>query len=140
MLSLLCRWKTYAWLALTTSSASVPPELSRHRYASVEELQALGLVLHLTRVERRLAIVCWDPTIENRSDCATIIAVPPADYGGTELFLAHLAEGLQQLGLEVVVADREERVVVDRVALRRLALLGLEERRPPVPGPEIQRG
>src|SRR5438552_19133406 len=31
------------------------------------------------------------------------IAVPPADYGGTELFLAHLAEGLQQLGLEVVV-------------------------------------
>jgi hypothetical protein len=31
------------------------------------------------------------------------IAVPPADYGGTELFVAHLAEGLLQLGLEVVV-------------------------------------
>jgi hypothetical protein len=31
------------------------------------------------------------------------IAVPPGDYGGTELFVAHLAEGLQQLGVEVVV-------------------------------------
>ena len=75
----------------------------------------MGLVLHLTRVERRLAIVCWDPTIENRSDCATIIAVPPADYGGTELFLAHLAEGLQQLGLEVVVyTNRESTVKAER--------------------------
>jgi glycosyltransferase involved in cell wall biosynthesis len=36
------------------------------------------------------------------------IAVPPADYGGTELFVAHLAEGLCQLGLEVVVYTNGE--------------------------------
>jgi glycosyltransferase involved in cell wall biosynthesis len=34
---------------------------------------------------------------------APFIAVPPADYGGTELFVAHLAEGLQKNGIEVVV-------------------------------------
>jgi glycosyltransferase involved in cell wall biosynthesis len=43
------------------------------------------------------------------------IAVPPADYGGTELFVAHLAEGLCQLGLEVVVyANGESTVHADR--------------------------
>ncbi|PYX32440.1 MAG: glycosyl transferase [Acidobacteria bacterium] len=31
------------------------------------------------------------------------IAVPPTDYGGTELFVAHLAEGLKKAGIEVVV-------------------------------------
>jgi glycosyltransferase involved in cell wall biosynthesis len=39
------------------------------------------------------------------------IAIPPADYGGTELFVAHLAEGLQQLGLEVVVYTNRESTV-----------------------------
>ena len=39
------------------------------------------------------------------------IAVPPADYGGTELFVAHLAEGLCQLGLEVVVYTNGESTV-----------------------------
>src|SRR6059058_4383863 len=34
---------------------------------------------------------------------APFIAVPPADYGGTELFVAHLAEGLQTSGHQVVV-------------------------------------
>lgn len=43
------------------------------------------------------------------------IAVPPADYGGTELFVAHLAEGLSQLGLEVVVyANGESTVHTER--------------------------
>ena len=31
------------------------------------------------------------------------IAVPPKDYGGTELFVAQLAEGLKQNGIDVVV-------------------------------------
>ncbi len=31
------------------------------------------------------------------------IPVPPKNYGGTELFIAHLAEGLDRLGFEVVV-------------------------------------
>jgi glycosyltransferase involved in cell wall biosynthesis len=31
------------------------------------------------------------------------IAVPPADYGGTELFVAHLAEGLQKVDVQAVV-------------------------------------
>jgi glycosyltransferase involved in cell wall biosynthesis len=39
------------------------------------------------------------------------IAIPPADYGGTELFVAHLAEGLQQLGLEVCVYTNRESTV-----------------------------
>ena len=39
------------------------------------------------------------------------IAVPPADYGGTELFVAHLAEGLQELGRDVVVYANGESTV-----------------------------
>jgi glycosyltransferase involved in cell wall biosynthesis len=46
---------------------------------------------------------------------APFIAVPPADYGGTELFVAHLAEGLQNAGAEVVVyANGESNVNVER--------------------------
>ncbi|MBV9623247.1 MAG: glycosyltransferase family 4 protein [Acidobacteria bacterium] len=36
------------------------------------------------------------------------IAVPPEDYGGTELFVAHLAEGLQREGIDVVVYTNGE--------------------------------
>jgi glycosyltransferase involved in cell wall biosynthesis len=43
------------------------------------------------------------------------IAVPPEDYGGTELFVAHLAEGLHKAGAEVVVyANGDSRVNVER--------------------------
>lgn len=39
------------------------------------------------------------------------ISVPPARYGGTELFIAQLAEGLKKLGLDVVVyANGQSRV------------------------------
>jgi glycosyltransferase involved in cell wall biosynthesis len=39
------------------------------------------------------------------------IAVPPADYGGTELFVAQLAEGLRKIGVEVVVYTNGESTV-----------------------------
>jgi glycosyltransferase involved in cell wall biosynthesis len=39
---------------------------------------------------------------------APFIAVPPANYGGTELFVAHLAEGLQKAGIEVVLYTNGE--------------------------------
>jgi glycosyltransferase involved in cell wall biosynthesis len=39
------------------------------------------------------------------------IAVPPADYGGTELFVAHLAEGLQRIGVGVRVYTNAESTV-----------------------------
>jgi glycosyltransferase involved in cell wall biosynthesis len=43
------------------------------------------------------------------------IAVPPLNYGGTELFIAHLAVGLKKLGHEVVVyANGESTVPVER--------------------------
>ena len=43
------------------------------------------------------------------------IAVPPADYGGTELFVAQLAEGLQKTGIDVVVyTNGESSVKVER--------------------------
>ncbi|HXZ80625.1 MAG TPA: glycosyltransferase family 4 protein [Terriglobales bacterium] len=46
------------------------------------------------------------------------IAVPPADYGGTELFVAHLAEGLSKEGVEVIVyANGESTVGVERRSL-----------------------
>ena len=46
---------------------------------------------------------------------APFIAVPPADYGGTELFVAHLAEGLRNSGAQVVVyANGESTVNVER--------------------------
>jgi len=46
---------------------------------------------------------------------APFIAVPPADYGGTELFVAHLAEELQRAGAEVTVyANDESKVNVER--------------------------
>ncbi len=42
------------------------------------------------------------------------ISVPPANYGGTELFIAHLAVGLKKLGHEVVVyANGESKVPVE---------------------------
>lgn len=39
------------------------------------------------------------------------ISVPPADYGGTELFVAHLAEGLKRIGVDVVVYTNGESTV-----------------------------
>ncbi len=39
------------------------------------------------------------------------IRVPPQQYGGTELFIAQLAEGLQQRGMEVVVYTNGESTV-----------------------------
>jgi glycosyltransferase involved in cell wall biosynthesis len=39
------------------------------------------------------------------------ITVPPKDYGGTELFIAQLAEGLQKTGSEVVVYTNAESTV-----------------------------
>src|SRR6185437_7729219 len=39
------------------------------------------------------------------------ISVPPKDYGGTELFIAQLAEGLYHRGLEVVVYTNGESTV-----------------------------
>jgi glycosyltransferase involved in cell wall biosynthesis len=46
---------------------------------------------------------------------APFIAVPPADYGGTELFVAHLAEGLHKEGISVAVfANGESTVNAER--------------------------
>jgi len=42
---------------------------------------------------------------------APFIAVPPADYGGTELFVAHLAEGLRKSNIDVVVYANGESTV-----------------------------
>jgi len=39
------------------------------------------------------------------------ITVPPAEYGGTELFIAHLAQGLKGLGIDVVVYTNGESTV-----------------------------
>lgn len=44
-----------------------------------------------------------------------MIAVPPSDYGGTELFVAHLATALEAIGIEVVVyANGDSTVPVTR--------------------------
>ena len=46
---------------------------------------------------------------------APFIAVPPAEYGGTELFVAHLAEGLKKSHVDVVVyANGESTVQTER--------------------------
>jgi glycosyltransferase involved in cell wall biosynthesis len=46
------------------------------------------------------------------------ISVPPSNYGGTELFIAHLAVGLKKFGYEVVVyANGESTVPVERRSL-----------------------
>jgi len=46
------------------------------------------------------------------------IPVPPTNYGGTELFIAHLALGLKKLGHDVIVyANGESTVAVDRRSL-----------------------
>ena len=39
------------------------------------------------------------------------ISVPPVRYGGTELFIAHLAEGLERRGVEAVVYCNAESTV-----------------------------
>ena len=46
---------------------------------------------------------------------APFIAVPPAEYGGTELFVAQLAEGLNKANVDVVVyANGESTVNAER--------------------------
>jgi glycosyltransferase involved in cell wall biosynthesis len=46
---------------------------------------------------------------------APFIAIPPADYGGTELFVAHLAEGLRKSNIDAVVyANGESTVEAER--------------------------
>lgn len=40
-----------------------------------------------------------------------LIPVPPVDYGGTELFVAHLATALQELGVDIVVYANGESTV-----------------------------
>ena len=46
---------------------------------------------------------------------APFISVPPQDYGGTELFVAHLAEGLSRKGCQVIVyTNGESTVAVER--------------------------
>ena len=46
---------------------------------------------------------------------APFIAVPPAEYGGTELFVAQLAEGLEKAGVDAVVyANGESTVKAER--------------------------
>ena len=42
---------------------------------------------------------------------APFISVPPADYGGTELFVAHLAESLQSSGVDTFVYANGESTV-----------------------------
>jgi glycosyltransferase involved in cell wall biosynthesis len=42
---------------------------------------------------------------------APFIAIPPPEYGGTELFVAHLAEGLVKDGVDVVVYTNAESTV-----------------------------
>ena len=42
---------------------------------------------------------------------APFISVPPADYGGTELFVAHLAEGLSREGVQVIVYANGESTI-----------------------------
>jgi glycosyltransferase involved in cell wall biosynthesis len=45
----------------------------------------------------------------------SLVPVPPTDYGGTELFVAHLAIALPELGVEVIVyANGESTVPVER--------------------------
>ncbi len=39
------------------------------------------------------------------------ISVPPKKYGGTELFISQLAEGLTRLGIDVVVYANGESTV-----------------------------
>jgi glycosyltransferase involved in cell wall biosynthesis len=49
---------------------------------------------------------------------APFIKVPPAEYGGTELFVAHLAQGLRKAGIDVVVyTNGESTVNVERRCL-----------------------
>jgi Glycosyltransferase Family 4 len=46
---------------------------------------------------------------------APFISVPPADYGGTELFVAHLAEGLRKSNIDAIVyANGESTVQTER--------------------------
>src|SRR5437763_6663562 len=51
------------------------------------------------------------PTLKAALIVAPFISVPPAEYVGTELFVAHLAEGLQSAGVETVVYANGESTV-----------------------------
>jgi len=62
------------------------------------------------------------PTLKAALIAAPFISVPPADYGGTELFVAHLAEGLQSAGIETIVyANGESTVGTERRSIYSLS-------------------
>jgi glycosyltransferase involved in cell wall biosynthesis len=61
-------------------------------------LQRLGL--HHEVIQMRIALIA-----------SPFISVPPTHYGGTELFIAHLAEGLERMGIKVVVYCNGESTV-----------------------------
>src|SRR6185503_15107058 len=68
--------------------------------------------VHLTQMQsfdpgKRPPHPVTSPTLRRKMRIALIappfIPVPPRRYGGTELFIGHLAEGLKQHGIDVVV-------------------------------------
>lgn len=61
------------------------------------------LPVHLTQSSRKSSRPGEVLSLRIALIAAPFIAVPPADYGGTELFVAHLAEGLKKTGVDVVV-------------------------------------
>src|SRR5579884_754380 len=72
---------------------------SKHETESLSP-QLTQRIVPLGRESMRIALVA-----------PPFISVPPKVYGGTELFLAQLAEGLQKLGVEVVVYCNGESTV-----------------------------
>jgi glycosyltransferase involved in cell wall biosynthesis len=58
----------------------------------VAEAQPLTIQPAVSRSQMRVALIA-----------PPFISIPPKKYGGTELFIGHLAEGLKQNGIDVVV-------------------------------------
>lgn len=83
---------------------------TRHNICGIPSLLVVDIAKHehpLRHPER------WKNEVQLRIALIAppFIAVPPADYGGTELFVAQLAEGLRNRGIEVVVYANAESTV-----------------------------
>ena len=115
------RWPRFGAAAAPSTRRMLPesrPLSFTSSGAAGNLLQPSASDVHLTQVRRMNP--CSGEVLRLRIAliAAPFIAVPPADYGGTELFVAHLAEGLQKSGVDVVVyTNGESTVNAERRAL-----------------------
>src|ERR1041385_3894635 len=100
-------------LAVTSAGVSIISSYAMNR--KLHEVRA-GLTVNARLVDaHRTATLFVRGVMRVALIAPPFIPVPPICYGGTELFVAHLAEGLNRLGHDVVVYANGESTVATEI-------------------------